>query len=318
METGGWAGNEAPETKNPMMPKQILALGEVLWDVFPDGPHFGGAPANFACCVAELGQTQASVAMASAVGHDPLGQLACKTLALHGVDHALVVACNSPTGQVDVNLDSSGKPSYHFIEHPAWDTLTWSDRLATASHQADLVCFGTLAQRSQTSRSTIRQAIATTRPNCLRILDINLRAPFWDNAVILESLPLASVLKLNDEELPILAALLNLEGTEEELVQGLLHRFPLRLVALTRGAHGSLLISDTGTRSEVSGLKVNVVDTVGAGDAFTAALGLGLLYDLPLNRLNAWANEVAAYVCTQTGGTPTFPTYLHLSKVLAQ
>ena len=300
------------------MPKQILAVGEVLWDVFPDGPRFGGAPANFACSASELAGTLAHVAIVSAVGQDDLGELACETLAKHGVDHALVASTAAPTGQVNVTLDANGKPTYQFIEHPAWDQIPDREQLVDQAGQANLVCFGTLAQRSEISRTTLRRVIQATPATCLRILDINLRSPFWHDELILESLALARVLKLNDEELPILARLLGLSGTEEEIARSILRRYSLQLVALTRGAHGSLLISDTGELSKASGLKVNVVDTVGAGDAFTAALGLGLLFNLPLNTINDWANQVAAYVCTQAGGTPTFPTHLHLSKVRAQ
>src|SRR5215213_10796887 len=155
----------------------VVALGEILWDVFPDGPKFGGAPANFACTTAELAGDRMDVYIAGAVGNDDLGQMAIKLLKSHGVNTTCVSQVAHPTGQVNVTLDNAGKPTFEIAENTAWDNLAWSDELAHLAAQADAVCFGTLAQRNSISRATIRRFVQSTRPDCLRILDINLRAP---------------------------------------------------------------------------------------------------------------------------------------------
>lgn len=289
----------------------IVGLGEVLWDVFPDGPRFGGAPENFACSIAELAGDRVESAMASSVGTDELGNRALEELHGHGVDTRCVTQIDRPTGRVDVQLDASGSASYVFAADTAWDNLSWSNDLEALADRADAVCFGTLGQRSAASREVIRRFLRATRPDCLRMFDINLRPPFWNEEVVLQSLELAGLLKLNDAELPVLAGMLGLHGGEREQLNQLLGRLPsLDLVALTRGAEGSLLLSRTGECSELPGNTTTVVDTVGAGDAFTAALVLGRLDERPLADINEWANRVAAYVCSQPGATPHFPDSL--------
>ncbi len=191
-------------------PFRIAGLGEVLWDVFPDGPRFGGATANFACSVAAIGAEDVRANLISAVGNDGLGNQSLQELSNRSVEISKVFRTPQPTGQVFVELSSDGQPSYRFLENTAWDNIPSSPQLLDAMQSLDAVCFGTLGQRSAVSRETIRQcvlairdsAIATDRdpqfasPNRLRILDINLRPPYWDDNVILESLPLANVLKL--------------------------------------------------------------------------------------------------------------------------
>jgi fructokinase len=288
----------------------VVGLGEIVWDLFPHGRRFGGAPANFVCSVAELAADRIDAALASGVGRDPLGTEAIESLKSHGVDTHAVAQGEWPTGQVLVTLDAAGHASYEFPADTAWDHLAWSDGLAQLAHRADAVCFGTLAQRSEISRQTVLRFIRETSPDCLRVLDVNLRPPFWSAEVLLQSLALANVLKLNDTELPILADVLKLVGTTDELLQQLVKRFPLKLVALTRGADGALLLSATGQRSDVPGVPTTVVDTVGAGDSFTAALVIGLLEGLSLATINAWGNRVAAFVTSQPGATPHFPEAL--------
>lgn len=292
----------------------IVGLGEVLWDVFPDGPRFGGAPTNFVCSAAGLGRGQFEVVMASAVGHDELGQLALAALNDHQVNIAAVARVNHPTGQVDVTLDEHGHASYEFASDAAWDHLHWTRGLEELANRTNVVCFGTLAQRSDDSQRTIRRFVASTPPSCLRLLDINLRLPFWNQEVILQSLALASALKLNDSELPVIASLFQLQGSDEAMLEQILKRYSLKVIALTRGANGSLLLRDSGERSDLAGQLVNVVDTVGAGDAFTAALALGVLRGLPLDDTNRWASDVAAFVCTQAGATPRLPASLCLPQ----
>ncbi len=287
--------------------KKIVGIGEVLWDVFPDGPRFGGAPANFACSAAGVGGEFVQVSMVSGVGKDQLGDQAVKELKQRHVDVLPVQRLDQPTGQVLVKLDPSSQASYEFASNCAWDNLTWSEDLQPLALSADAVCFGTLGQRSQTSRGTIRRFLAATRTDCLRILDINLRPPFWSDEVLRASLPLANVLKLNHDELPALAELLQLAGSERELLQQLLNQFSLRLIALTRGSSGSLLLDSSGHFSDLPVTLTTVVDTVGAGDAFTAALTVGLLLELPLADVHARASDLAAYVCAQSGATPEIP-----------
>lgn len=287
------------------MAKTILALGEVLWDVFDDGPRFGGAPANFACTCAELGGDWVRVSLGSAVGRDQLGDDARTQLAAHGVAVSHVAVTDRPTGQVVVKHDEQKKATYTFIDHPAWDHIPITPELLDTARTADVICFGTLGQWAAESRQTIRAALRATSPNALRILDVNLRPPFWNPDVVRDSLELANVLKLNDEELPTLAGILGVSDAPDEFMAAVLKRYSLRLVALTRGANGAVLRTPT-ERSELPGVPVKVVDTVGAGDAFTAALAVGFEYK-HLDHVNRWAGDVAAFVCTQLGATPPIP-----------
>lgn len=294
------------------MPRTIIGLGEILWDVFPDGPRFGGAPANAACSAAELAGVSCRVVMVSGVGEDPLGDNAIDALTSHGVDVAGVQRNVWPTGRVDVTLNEAGMASYRFAEDSAWDHLQWTDSLAQLAASCDAVCFGTLGQRAAASRAIIRRFVSSVSPSALRVLDINLRPPFDDDAVILESLPLANVVKLNDEELPRVARLCGLEGNHATLLGGLTEQYQLQAVALTRGAHGALLQIGTET-SDLAGTPVDVVDTVGAGDAYTAAMILGLLAGKPAAVINRHAIAVAAHACTQAGGTLAFPDHLRIA-----
>lgn len=288
----------------------IVGLGEVLWDVFADGPRFGGAPANFACSAAELAGRSAHVCIVSAVGDDELGRQAVLSLREHAVDTAHLQTAPRPTGRVMVQLDDQGRASYVFDSDTAWDNLQWSPVLESLAKRTTAVCFGTLGQRSALSRETIRQFVRATPPECLRVLDINLRPPYWTTDIVLESLPLANVLKLNDGELLVLGKRLGLSGSHRIQLQQLMKQFSMKLVALTRGSLGSLLLRAEGGSSDHSGHPTGIADTVGAGDAFTAALVLGLLQGQPLGEINARANRVAAWVCSQPGATPRFPEEL--------
>ena len=295
-----------------MMPlPTVIGIGEILWDVFPDGPRFGGAPANFACSVAELGRDRIDVYMAGSVGANDLGRRAIEALHLHGVDTSCVAVVDRPTGQVRVKLDAAGRASYEFAADAAWDNVAWSDGLQQLAARADAVCFSTLGQRSEISRQTIQRFVRATPTACLRVLDINLRRPFGNEEIVLQSLQLANVLKLNDAELSILADMLGWSGVDHELLPQLVDRFSLQLVALTRGAAGAVLLSESGERSDLPGQPTVVVNTVGAGDSFAATLVIGLLSGLPLATINAWGNRVAAFVSSQSGATPQLPDHLH-------
>ena len=293
----------------------IVGLGEILWDVFPDGAKFGGAPANFASHAAALG---GDVRMVSGVGRDKLGDAALRTLAEKDLDTQFIQRPPGvPTGAVQISVDAAGHPTYEFGRDEAWDHLQWNNELVQLAEQADAVCFGSLGQRGEQSRQTIQRFVAATRPGCLRIFDINLRPPFVSLAVVDESLELANVLKLNDDELPILAERHNLVGSQIEQLQSLAKRVRLQAVVLTQGAAGSVLLHGDEV-SELPGQQVDVKDTVGAGDAFTAAVTLGLLRELPLDTINRHASQVAAFVCTQSGATPQLPNKLRSQETFEE
>ena len=286
----------------------IVGLGEVLWDVYPDAARFGGAPANFASHAASL---DAESWLASSVGVDELGDRALDTLRQHGVESACVARdANHPTGRVDVTLDSLGRASYEFADNTAWDHIAWSDALDSLARRCDAVCFGTLAQRSSQSRDTIQQFVKTTPFSALRMFDVNLRKQFYDAAVIDQSLRLATALKLNEEELPIVARLCGVtESNPRDAMRSLMNMYSLRLVALTRGPDGATLIAGA-EESTSPALTTTVVDTVGAGDAFTAGVVIDFLAGLPLADVNAHANAVASFVCSQPGAVAALPDYL--------
>ncbi len=292
----------------------IISFGEVLWDLFPDGPRLGGAPANFAGHAALLG---GAVGFATGVGDDARGTEATRILARYGVDTALVQTIpGAATGAVDVRFDAERKPHYRIHDDSAWDHLAWSPALAARVATADAVYFGTLGQRSATARATIRRAMETARSRSIpRALDINLRAPFYDAATLRDSMSLASVVKLSDEELPEVAAAcgVNPAGDPQSVLRELLSRHRLDLIVMTRGAAGALLVTPAEVIDQ-PGISVTVVDTVGAGDSFTAAFTLGLLRGEPLAAIVGRACEVAATVCTHAGALPPSfqaPSHFH-------
>lgn len=285
----------------------LLSCGEVLWDLFPDGPRFGGAPVNFACHAALLG---ARVKMLSAVGSDLSGSQALSILQRFGIDTTFVQPVkNAPTGSVKVSVDHAGKPSFRIEPESAWDSISLEGASLEGLASVDAVYFGTLGQRGAQSRATIRAVLQEAKARgILRVLDINLRPPFYDAALLRDSIALASVLKLSDEELPALlsACALPLEGPSEASLHSLRSRFALDCIVLTRGADGALMISDSGTTRQ-QGFPAKVVDTVGAGDAFTAAFVLGLLRTQPSADILRFACEKAATVCSHAGAVPPPP-----------
>ena len=290
---------------------QIVAIGEILWDVFPDGEKFGGAPANFACSLAELSDETHRVHIVSAVGDDELGRRAFDSLAQRNVITDHVQVNQFPTGRVDVTLDEAGVASYQFAEDCAWDHLEWNPALASLASTSDAVCYGTLGQRSTQSRATIIQFLQQTPPACLRIFDVNIRRPYIEMEWVLESMRHANILKLNEDELPVLANLCDCSGDEMDITRTLARRFNLDLIALTRGDRGSLMVTAS-EAVDFSGQTINVVDTVGAGDAFTASLTINQLQHNDLSSMSQHANRVAAYVCSNAGATMGFPANLKL------
>jgi fructokinase len=283
------------------MPFEVVAIGEILWDLLPSGRQMGGAPANFACHARLLG---AHARLISRVGNDPLGREVLARLQELGLPPATVsVDPVAPTGTVSVEMLAGGSHRFTIHTGVAWDNLTVESLALAAVERADGVCFGTLGQRCLAARRSTQTLLAASRADAWRIFDVNLRQDFYSLAVIQESLAAANVLKINDEELPVLARLLELNGSPAELLEQLAGRFALRLVALTRGSRGSLLYSQ-GTFAEHPGIRVEVCDTIGAGDAFTAALAVGLLRGLPLDEINRQAVSVAAQVCCYAGALP--------------
>ena len=286
---------------------KLVGLGEVLWDLLPGGRQLGGAPTNFTCHAAALG---AEARLISRLGQDDLGRDALRQLANLGVlTDGVEVDAELPTGTVSVEVAADGQPHYQIHEHVAWDAVRGEAAGRVAVAAADAICFGSLAQRSGVSRTTIRSLAAAAPPRALRIFDVNLRQSYFSSELIQESLELANILKVNDAELPRLAGIFGLSGDERSQIGQLASRFKLRGMALTRGGNGSLLFSE-GRWSEHPGVQTAVVDTVGAGDSFTAAMTLGLLAGWELDRVNENANRVAAYVCSCAGATPKLPEQL--------
>lgn len=279
----------------------VVGIGELLWDMLPEGKQLGGAPANFAYHAQALG---AKSYVISAVGNDESGNEILAELDLVGLSNEYIqIDKEHPTGTVDVTLDETGKPDYIIHEKVAWDNISFTKELNELASKANAVCYGTLAQRSQKSRATILNFIKATPPECWRVFDINLRQTYFKPEIVKETLSLSNCLKLNDDELPEVAKMCSLTGTESDLLLTLLNQFNLKVIALTKGEKGSLLFSGE-KNTFLEAPQVNVIDTVGAGDAFTAALIVGLLKNVPLQTIHYNANRLAAYVCTQKGATP--------------
>jgi fructokinase len=287
-----------------LVPFKIIGIGEILWDVLPSGKQLGGAPANFAYQAAALG-AQASII--SRVGDDVLGGEILSRLHNLGLStETIQIDPTAPTGTVTVALDPKGQPHFTIHENVAWDNLRAGAGAQRSVSSADAVCFGSLAQRSKTAGSAIRSLVAGSSSKALRVLDVNLRQNYYSREIIHESLQLANVLKLNDTELPLLAEMFQLQGDDRSILAQLAERYSLSLAACTRGARGSLLFS-RGLWSEHLGIPTKVVDTVGAGDAFTSAMVLGFLKGWPLDEINLRANQIASFVAASAGATPNLP-----------
>lgn len=279
----------------------VVGIGELLWDLLPDGKQVGGAPANFAYHAQVLG---ANSHIVSAVCNDSLGQELLAQLQERGMrTDFIALEPEHPTGTVGVKLDDHGKPDFIIHQDVAWDYFTFTDEQRKLASATDAVSYGTLAQRMPVSRSAIYAFVRATPPHCLRIYDINLRQFYFNKRIIEETLHFSTILKLNEVELGVLAGLFCLTGSEKEVLLQLLELFELRLVAVTKGEKGSTLIT-LEEESHLTTPPINIVDTVGAGDAFTAALAMGLLRGQPLDKIHRQAIRLAAYVCTQKGAMP--------------
>lgn len=289
------------------MPLRCVGLGEVLWDLLPSGRQLGGAPANFAYHAAALG---AEGRVVSRVGDDEPGRALLARLREIGLPvDAIAVDPTAPTGTVSVAVEVGGHPRYTIHEGVAWDHLEAGSVGHAVVARADAVCFGSLAQRTPGARAAIAALLEATPAAVLRIFDVNLRQHYHSPEVLRSSLARANVLKVNETELPVLGAQLGLPAGEREAVAALAAAYPLRVVIHTRGERGCLALVD-GAWAEHPGERVEVADTVGAGDAFTAAFALGLLRGWAPAMILERATAVAAFVCTQRGATPELPPAL--------
>lgn len=278
----------------------VVGIGELLWDMLPSGKKAGGAPINFVYHASCLGAEGYAI---SAVGDDEYGKEIVDELDKNHIQH-LIEKVPYPTGTVQVEL-ADGIPTYTINERVAWDHISPTSNAIDLAEKADAICFGTLAQRSRQSRETIQAILSFAPEDAYRLFDLNLRQHYYDKELIEESLYLANVLKVNDDEFKVLKDLFGLEGTEKDLALWFIEKYSLRMLVLTAGASHSTIY----TKEKVSHLptpKVQVADTVGAGDAFSGALIISLLQGASLDEAHRFAVETAAFVCTREGAWPVY------------
>ena len=283
-------------------PYKMAGIGELLWDLLPDGKQLGGSPMNvvYHCQAAGIKSV-----VVSAVGNDPPGNEIIKVVKQKGNSTDFIQRnTDQPTGTVSVKLEN-GIPDFTIHKDVAWDNIQWDDSLMELARSIDAVAFGSLAQRDPVSRATIKKFLVEMRPDSIRVFDINLRQHYYSKELIEEALKIATVLKINDEELPVLTKNLNITGPAYEQIKSIMQIYELKLVAYTKGGQGSILFSQDLT-SVRNAPEVKVADTVGAGDTFTGVLIAGLLNNKPLVEIHKEASDRAAWVCTQQGGTPPY------------
>lgn len=297
--------------------KYVIGIGEALFDCLPEGRKLGGAPANFAYHVSQFALNGCAV---SAIGDDELGREIIDTFEKVHLNHILPVV-EQPTGTVRVTLDDHGVPQYDICLGVAWDHIPLTDRMLAVAHDAQAICFGSLAQRSETSRRTIQAFLDAAPADALRVFDINLRQQWYTAEIIDESLRRANILKINDEELDVVATMLLGVPTEpgrliaedsertRTVCRELIARYSLRMLILTCGAIGSYVFTPD-EESYIPTPKVQVADTVGAGDSFTATFVAQLLLGRSLREAHEKAVRVSAFVCTQAGAMPVLPDEL--------
>ena len=288
------------------MNKVIVGLGEALWDCLPDGSKLGGAPANFAYHARQFGNDAYAI---SAIGNDALGD---QTLKEFDEKHLKYVMprVDYPTGTVQVELDEEGIPTYDIKQNVAWDNIPFTPEIENVAKHCGCVCFGSLAQRNKISRDTIHRFIDTTPMSCLKIFDINLRQNFYTKEIIQESLKACDILKINDEELVTIGRLFGYPGLDiENKCYLILGKYNLKMLVLTCGTNGSYVFAP-GVKSYQPTPKVEVDDTVGAGDSFTGSFASAILAGMPIKEAHKLAVEVSAFVCTQPGAMPKLPEQL--------
>lgn len=284
----------------------IVGIGELLWDKLPEGDKIGGAPGNFAYHVAQLGLPSCII---SAIGNDTDGIKMIGTIENIGLK-SMISIVDFPTGSVDVTMSGNGIPNYEIHRNVAWDNIPFCDHTAEIARNTIAVCFGSLAQRSQTSRDTITRFIDSMpcNENTLKIFDINLRQDFYTREIIDHSMSLCNILKINDQELELITEMFQIPGEDfTEKCRDLLTRYQLRMLILTCGENGSYVFTPDGKSSFLPTPKVIVADTVGAGDSFTAAFIASLLQGKSIAEAHKTAVNISAYVCTQHGAMPQLP-----------
>lgn len=285
----------------------VVGMGEALWDVLPEGKKIGGAPANFAYHVSQFGLNSRVV---SAVGDDKLGMEILDNFREKKLN-TMVEIVPYPTGTVQVELDNEGVPCYDIKEGVAWDNIPYTPALEDLAKHTTAVCFGSLAQRSVVSRETINRFLDTMpAENTLKIFDINLRQGFYTKEILCNSFRKCNVLKINDEELVTVSRMFGYPGIDlQDKCWILLAKYNLKMLILTCGVNGSYVFTP-GEVSFVETPKVEVADTVGAGDSFTAAFVASILSGLSIGEAHKLAVETSAYVCTQNGAMPVLPQFL--------
>ncbi len=285
------------------MNQLIIGLGEALWDCLPEGKKLGGAPANFAYHIGQFGFSSLAI---SAVGDDELGNETLKAFDKKNLKY-LMPRVPFPTGTVQVILDVEGVPTYDIKENVAWDNIPFSDDVKEVAENCRAVCWGSLAQRNEVSRNTINQFLEHTPKDCLKIFDINLRQNFYTKEVIQNSLHRCDILKINDEELVTLGRMFGYPGLDiENKCWLILGKYDLDMLVLTCGVNGSYVFAP-GSMSFRETPKIEVADTVGAGDSFTGAFTAAILAGLPIAEAHRLAVDVSAFVCTQNGAMPVLP-----------
>lgn len=290
------------------MKRLVVGLGEVLWDMLPEGRKIGGAPVNFAYHAGQFGIDTMAV---SAIGNDKLGEDTIAEMNGKHLSH-IFPSVPYPTGSVQVKLDEKGVPAYDIKENVAWDNIPFTNEIESVARSCRAVCFGSLAQRNAVSRNTIRKFIESTPSGCIRIFDINLRQNFYTSNVIHDSLELCNILKINDEEIMLVSRMFNYDSSNiENVCRTIMEDFSLEMVILTCGTKGSYIFTKGGV-SFIPTPKVNVADTVGAGDSFTGSFCAAILRGLPVAEAHKKAVEVSAYVCTQNGAMPEIPESMKL------
>lgn len=288
------------------MNKTIVGLGEALWDCLPNGSKLGGAPANFAYHTSQFGFEAYAV---SALGNDALGDQTVKEFDEKQLRY-IMPRVAYPTGTVQVTLDQQGVPTYDIKQGVAWDNIPFTPEVETLAKRTDCVCFGSLAQRSEVSRTTINRFIDAMPNDSLKIFDINLRQNFYTKEIIQDSLRKCDILKINDEELVTIGRLFDYPGLDmENKCWLILGKYNLKMLVLTCGTNGSYVFAPA-EKSFQPTPHVDVVDTVGAGDSFTGSFAAAILSGMPLADAHRLAVEVSAYVCTQQGAMPRLPQKL--------
>ena len=286
--------------------KFVIGIGEALWDMLPEGKKLGGAPANFAYHASQFGHEAIAV---SAIGQDQLGEEIVEALEAHHLPYHLD-RVEYPTGTVQVTLDAQGVPQYVIKTGVAWDNIPYTKELAALATDCKAVCFGSLAQRSSVSRDSIGWFLDAVPADCLKVFDINLRQLFYSKEVLESSFRRCDILKINDEELVVISRLFDLPGLAlEEKCRNLIQHYGLRMLILTCGVNGSYVFYEGGM-SFLDTPKVQVADTVGAGDSFTGAFVGSLLNGKTVPEAHETAVKVSAYVCTQSGAMPVIPDHL--------